>query len=73
MTTAYVIAGPAKLTIKGAEKLVGLKTTQWVGNCFAIASKLAPHFGGTAVYGHWLGEISPLAEFWAKKRSLGFA
>jgi len=59
--------------LTAAEKLVGLPTSQWHGQCFYVASKLAPAFGGIAVYGHWLGKISPKATFWEKKREIGFA
>lgn len=67
--TAHVVQSPAKarVSMKGYEKLTGMSTAQWEGNCFAVASKLAAHFGGTAVYGHWLGEIS--LDGWWKLRA----
>jgi hypothetical protein len=73
--TTHVIKSPVKtrVSMPGYAKLVGIPLDRWEGNCFAVASKLAPHFGGTAVYGHWLGEISPDAKFWASKRGTGFA
>lgn len=69
--TVHVVKAPAKTSVsmKGYEKLTGLTTAEWEGNCFAIATKLAPHFGGTAVYGHWLGQINPKG--WWKQRAGG--
>lgn len=72
-TTSVAVRSADKLTIKEAEKIVGAHASQWHGNCFGIASKLAPVLGGTAVYGHWLGQISPKATFWKNKMNLGFA
>lgn len=71
--TVHVIDGPvkAKLTMRGAEKLVGLPVADWEGNCFAVASKLASYFGGVAVYGHWLGEISPKG-YWEGRAGQAF-
>lgn len=61
------------LSLKQAEELVGDKAANWHGRCFEIASVLAPHVGGTAVYGHWVGDISAKAKFWAAKKDTGFA
>lgn len=60
-----------KLTITQAEKLIAAtgsksyaKASDWHGRCMEIATKLAPHFGGVAVYGDWLGECMG---FWKKR------
>lgn len=70
--TVHVVKSPVKVRVsmKGYEKIAG-PTATWEGNCFAIASKLAPMFGGTAVYGHWLGEISDKG-WWKHRAGLPF-
>ncbi len=47
------------LTLDEAEAIVGDPADAWAGRCYEIARKLAPHVGGEAVYGHWLGPIAP--------------
>jgi hypothetical protein len=59
-----------KLTLKRAIKAAG-DPKQWEGNCFGIASTLAPLVGGIAVYGHWLGEVSEKG-YWKERASQGF-
>jgi hypothetical protein len=51
------------ITLREAVKLIGSKPSTWEGNCFGVASALAPYLGGVAVYGHWLGKVSPNG-FW---------
>jgi len=48
-------------------KLIEVPLKEWPGNCFAIASMLVEKkvLVGKAVYGHWLGYISPDCELFA--------
>jgi len=57
-----------KLTVAQAVKIVGSPAKEWHGRCMEIAAKLAPHFGGVAVYGNWLGERKG---FWKKRADGG--
>ena len=50
--------------LAAAVKFVGAPVKDWEGNCFAIASKLAPHVGGVAVYGHYLGRVNAKKGYW---------
>lgn len=70
-TGRAMTTGVAHLSMKSYEKLTGLTTAEWEGSCFAVANMLAPHFGGTAVYGHWLGKINP-AGHWKTHARQGF-
>jgi len=51
--------------IAAVVKLIGTPTKDWEGNCFGIASQLAPHVGGVAVYGHYLGPVAKKG-YWAE-------
>jgi hypothetical protein len=59
------------ITIRDAVKLIGSKTSDWEGKCFGVASALAPHLGGIAVYGHWLGKINPKG-YWKTRAGAPF-
>ncbi len=66
-------------TLQECEKAVGEPASAWVARCFEIASKIVDAglvsrkrgLGGEAVYGHWVGPISPRSHF-AERRALGF-
>jgi len=44
-------------------------TSEWEGQCYAIACIAAPLVGGEAVYGHWLGNVSSNG-YWAAYKDL---
>ncbi len=52
-----------QLTLEEAEEIIGAPASTWHGRCYEIASRLAPHLGGRAVYGIWLGPIAPDSVF----------
>jgi hypothetical protein len=61
-------------SLKDCEKAIGEPAKAWVARCYEIACKiveagLVPD--GTAVYGHWLGSISPRSHF-ADRAGMGF-
>lgn len=66
-------------TLAECEKAVGEPASAWVARCYEIATKIVDAglvsrkrgLGGEAVYGHWLGPISPRSHF-ADRRQLGF-
>lgn len=66
-------------TLQECEKAIGEPASAWVARCFEIASKIVAAglvsrergLGGQAVYGHWVGPISPRSHF-ADRRALGF-
>lgn len=61
------------ITLKEAELAIGEPAKDWAGRCFEIASRLVDEGAapGIAVYGHWIGPISPKSYF-AKRRGFGF-
>ena len=60
------------MKIAEAVKLIGTPAKSWEGNCFAIASQLAPHVGGVAVYGHYLGFVNPEKGHWKRHAAQPF-
>jgi hypothetical protein len=66
-------------TLGECEKAIGEPASAWVARCYEIACKIVKAglvsrergLGGEAVYGHWVGSISPRSYF-ADRRSLGF-
>lgn len=58
-----------RLGVAKVAKAIGIPATKWPARCFEISTKIveAGLFpGGTAVYGHWTGPVSPKSLF-AKK------
>lgn len=55
-------------------KKIKIKTEDWAGNCYGIASACLRHkvVEGKLCYGHWIGPISKFSKF-AKNISIGFA
>lgn len=53
------------------EQEFGAPPERWKGACFAVATALAPHIGGEAVYGHYRGYVSPDGYF-GNRAHLGF-
>lgn len=53
-------------TIAACEKAIGVAAERWKGRCFEIASAIvaAKLVRGTAVYGHWLGEVNRKSFFY---------
>jgi len=66
-------------TLQECEKAIGEPASAWVARCFEISHKIVEAglvsrkrgLGGEAVYGHWVGPISPRSHF-ADRRNLGF-
>lgn len=66
-------------TLAECEEAIGEPAKKWVARCYEIASKIVKAglvsrergLGGEAVYGHWVGPISPRSHF-AERRHLGF-
>lgn len=66
-------------TLKECEKAIGEPASTWVGRCYEIACKIVDAglvsrkhgLDGVAVYGHWLGPISPRSHF-ADRVRVGF-
>jgi len=50
---------PEDITIDDAVKAIGRPTASWEGDCFGVATQVveAGLVEGTAVYGHYLGEV----------------
>jgi hypothetical protein len=51
------------LTLVEAELIVGHPAAEWAGHCYEMATKLEDAYRGSAVYGHWLGPVSPSSYF----------
>lgn len=66
-------------TLQECEKAIGEPASAWAKRCYEIACKIVKAglvsrrrgLGGEAVYGHWVGSISPRSSF-ADRRHLGF-
>jgi len=66
-------------TLRECEKAIGEPATAWVSRCYEIARKIVDTglvsrergLDGVAVYGHWVGPISPRSHF-ADRAKLGF-
>lgn len=66
-------------TLQECVKAVGEPATAWKGRCYEIACKIVDAglvsrkrgLDGAAVYGHWLGPISPRSHF-ADRRGMAF-
>lgn len=56
---------PSRCSIAVIERVIGIPCSDWHGNCFAIASQMVESglILGTAVYGHYLGPVSPIG-YW---------
>lgn len=62
-----------RMTAEEVALAIKVPLDQWPGNCFGIAEAMvkAGLVDGTAVYGHWIGPISPRSMF-QSRRGLGF-
>lgn len=66
-------------TLRECEVALKEPASAWAGRCYEIACKIVDAglvsrkrgIDGAAVYGHWVGKISPLSRF-ADRRSCGF-
>lgn len=62
-------------TLKECEKAIGEPARDWAGRCYEISCKIVDAglvsrkrgLGGEAVYGHWLGPVSPRSLFADRK------
>lgn len=67
-------AAPRRLpTLAECEKAIGEKAQAWVARCYEISCAIvkAGLVDGDAVYGHWIGPVSPKSHF-ARARGLPF-
>jgi hypothetical protein len=71
--TAKKLVHPSALSLSDVERALGEKASKWAGRCFEIASRVVESglVEGTAVYGHWLGEVHKKSLFYLKS-SAGF-
>lgn len=62
-----------KLSVKDTEKILNLPVESWKGKCHWIATRLVEFdaIRGRAVYGHWIGQISPKS-FYKARRHMPF-
>jgi hypothetical protein len=61
-------------TLEQCERALGEKAKTWVARCYEISCRIvaAGLVDGTAVYGHWVGDVSPQSYFASRSRSLPF-
>jgi hypothetical protein len=67
-------------TLAECEKAIGEPASSWTARCYEISCKIVKAglvsrkrgLGGEAVYGHWLGPVSPRSHFADRKRTLPF-
>jgi hypothetical protein len=64
---------PERLTIAEVERAIGLKTSEWHGNCYSIACSIlrAGLVEGRPAYGHYLGPVASTG-YWASRRGSKF-
>ena len=65
---------PTELTARSAAQALGIPLEQWRGQCFGIASALVEKglVPGRAVYGHYLGRVSPQSVPFGSRRQMPF-
>ena len=73
-TTKVLRRAPEDWTVETLAKALGEPVRTWEGRCYAIAVQCVKLglIEGTAVYGHWLGDVDETSIFYGRWSAAGF-